>query len=53
MRCEVGRLVRINVSCEDAEFPVVESRVIDCYDFLRDVTVDLCEVEPDGLTHSL
>ena len=43
--------MRINVGCEDVEFPAVESRVIDCYDFLRDVTADPREVEPDRLTH--
>ena len=42
--------MRINVGCEDVAFPAVESGVIDCYNFLRDVTVDLREVEPDGLT---
>jgi len=42
--------MRIDVGCEDVEFPAVESRVIDCYDFLRDVTVDAREVEPDRLT---
>ena len=45
--------MRIDVGCEDVEFPAIESRVINCYDFLRDVTVDLRKVEPDGLTHSL
>ena len=43
--------MRIDVGCEDVEFPAVESGVIDCYDFLRDVTVDPREVEPDRLTH--
>src|ERR1700761_4102873 len=42
--------MRIDVGCEDVEFPAVESRVIDCYDFLREVTVDAREVGPDRLT---
>src|ERR1700761_9719368 len=43
--------MRIDVGCEDVEFPAVESGVIDCYDFLRNVTVDPREVKPDRLTH--
>jgi len=50
---EIGLLVRIDVGCEDVEFLIIESGVVDCYDFLRDVTVDPQKVEPDGLTHSL
>ena len=53
VRCEVGLLMRIDVGCEDVEFPAVESGVVNCYDFLHGVTVDLQKVEPDGLTHGL
>src|ERR1700761_7091786 len=42
--------MRIEVGCEDVEFPAVKSGVINCCDFLHDVTVDPREVEPDRLT---
>ena len=53
MSHRVGILVQIDVNCEDVEFPTVESRAINCYDFLCSVTVDPRKVEPDGLTYSL
>ena len=53
MRCEVGLLVRIDVSCEDVEFLIVKSGAVDCYDFLHDATVDPQKIEPDGLTRGL
>ena len=42
--------MRIDVGCEDVEFPAIERGVIDYYNFLRDVTVDPREVRPDRLT---
>ena len=51
MRGEVSRLTRVDVICEDVEFPTIESGVIDCYGFLFDIIVDPGEVELDGLTH--
>ena len=45
--------MRVDVICEEVEFPTIESGVIDCYGILSDVTVDLREVEPNGLTHGL
>ena len=53
LRRKVGLLMRIDVGCEDVEFPAVESGVVNCYDFLCNITVDPQKVEPDGLTHSL
>jgi len=50
VRRKVGLLVRFDVIGEDVEIPNVESGVIDCCDFLRNVPVDPREVEPDGLT---
>ena len=45
--------MRVDISCEDVEFPTIKSGVIDCYGILSDVTVDPREVEPDGVTHGL
>ena len=45
--------MRVDISCEDMEFPTIESGVIDCYGILSDVTVDPQEVEPDGVTLGL
>ena len=50
MRRKVGLLVRFDVSYEDVEITNVESGIIDCYDFLRNVLVDPQEIEPDRLT---